>query len=346
MAIIVNDYTQELEGVINETLADPARWIGDRIMPGVDRSSRTIRTVIEEGSGGMTREHVINTDPHLVQRPGRRIVEYTAGFYREVFVLEEDEILFLRSFRSSDLRLRGIMEEIERMSEKARRRIATRREYERWNTLFTGIYTYLGQDIDFGVPAGNQVTPAVAWDTPATATPLTDLRTWLTVDFRKYRISEIVMNQKTANDMLATDEVTTLLAAIGGRQAELRNDPSALLNFSVPGAPPILIYDEWYQTESLDGSDVDKLVLSDPVGFVPDDLIYFHHMPQGDPIGDFVMGPNLQNGSVDRLGSGVFVVIDDKTEEEPKNPRIELIAGFNGGPRLMRPFDCLTADVS
>lgn len=346
MAILVNDYTQELEAVMQETIADPSTWIGENYMPINEVGSRTLRAVIEEGSGGMTREHVINTDPHLVQRPGRRVVEYRAGFYREKLDLDEDTILHLRDYGNSNLALRGVQNEIEAALLKARRRIQTRMEYERWNTIFTGIYTYLGLATDFGVPGGNRVTPTVPWATAATATPLKDIRTWVTETFRKYRIDEIVMNQKTANKMLATTEVSTLLSAVGGRQAELRNDPSALLNFSFPGAPPIRVYDEWYQTETLDGSDKDKLVLSAPVGFVPDDLLYFVHRPMGESVGDFVMTPNIQNGSVNALGSGVFVVIDDKTEDDPGNPRIEVIAGFNGGPRLRRPFDVLTGDVS
>jgi len=62
-------------------------------------------------------------------------------------------------------------------------------------------------------------------------------------------------------------------------------------------------------------------------------------------VGDVVVQPNLQEGSIENPGAGIFVILEDKTMTNRGNPHMDVIAGFNGGPRMIRPQDVLTAQV-
>jgi len=277
-----------------------------------------------------------------VQRPGSRVSLFSPGYFREQFQLTEEDILFLRNYASSDFADRGVRREMVRIANKAALRVASRMEQLRWQTLLTGVWTYMGTSVDFGVPGGNTITPAVAWDTVATATPMADIRLWTLTTLRKYRIKRMWINQKTANDILATDEVSDMLTAVGGRGRGFINDVNEALAFFVPGAPPFEIYDEWYQDETTTAGVVS---VGAEIPFIPDDVVYFEHTPMGQNVGELTVTPNLQNGSLDSPGSGIIWAFNDKTNE-PGNPYMEFISGFNGGPRLFRPFDVFTADVS
>ncbi len=334
-------YTRALAEVVQDIIADPSTYRGAEVMPMVDHRSYTIQTTTNEAFGGLTLEHMLGTTPKKVQAGGAHILVYNAGYYRESFELNEADIIFLRNFNNLNFEDRGVQQEMEKIAKKAALRVANRMEKLRWDTLLTGIWTFMGQAIDFGIPGGNTLTPAVAWDTPATATPLVDIRVWM-LALRKYKIKRMYMNQKTANDFLATDEVSGLLFAVGGRQAELVNDVNRLVQFHIPGAPPIEIYDGWYQDETTPAGVVTVGV---PIPFIPDDIVYFDIKPMGDNVGDLAITPNLQNGTVDSLGSGIIWGMEDNTNKLG-NPNVEFVSGFNGGPRLFRPQDIHKADVS
>lgn len=335
-------YTRVLAEVVQDIIADASTYRGASVMPMRNHSALTIQTVTNEAYGGLTLEHMLGTQPKKVQAGGAHILVYNPAFYREAYQLEEGDILFLRNYNSLNFSERGIQNEMEKIAKKAALRVANRMEKLRWDTLLTGLWTFMGQVIDFGIPGGNTLTPAVAWDTPATATPLADLRTWSLVSLRKYKIKKLMMNQKTANDFLATDEISALLLAVGGRQSSLVNDINALVQFHIPGHPPIEVYDGWYQEETYPAGVV---TVGNPISFIPDDLIYFDIKPMGDDVGDLTITPNLQNGSIDALGSGIIWGMEDNTDKLG-NPNVEFVSGFNGGPRLYRPQDTFKADVS
>jgi hypothetical protein len=337
-----NEYTRVLAEVVQDVIADASTYRGAAVMPMRNQAGLTIQTVTNEAYGGLTLEHMLGTEPTKVQAGGARVLVYNPGYYREAYQLEEGDILFLRNYNNLNFADRGVQNEMEKIARKAALRVANRMEKLRWDTLLTGIWTFMGQNIDFGIPVGNTLTPAVAWDSPATALPLDDLRTWSHVSLRKYKIERVYMNQKTGNDFLATDQVSALLLAVGGRQSSLVNDINALVQFHIPGHPPIEIYDGWYQDETTPAGVV---TVGNPITFVPDDIVYFDIKPMGDNVGDLTVTPNLQNGTVDTPGSGVIWGTEDNTDKLG-NPNMEFVSGFNGGPRLFRPQDVFKADVS
>jgi hypothetical protein len=178
------------------------------------------------------------------------------------------------------------------------------------------------------------------------------LRYWLLgglSTFRKYKVSRVVLNRNTARWILDNSSVTSLIQYRFAAENFAEYDLNRTLQFLVPGLPEFVIYDGWYQTESVDANG--KVTVSDAVYFVPDGYLFFEvsNLPGGDMIGEFVQGVNLSSGSLDDPGFGKFLVVEDNTAPQskggPANPYISLVAGVYGGPKIDRGFDLITAKV-
>ena len=50
---------------------------------------------------------------------------------------------------------------------------------------------------------------------------------------------------------------------------------------------------------------------------------------------------NDPSATIQSPAVGMYTFIDEKGLERRKNPFVELVAGFNGGPNLMRPDDVI-----
>ena len=69
-------------------------------------------------------------------------------------------------------------------------------------------------DVDFGIPSGNKTAVGTVWNTAASATPITDIRTVVTsAEDNGHNVSYIVMDKSTLNYALATTEVKDTFAA-------------------------------------------------------------------------------------------------------------------------------------
>ncbi len=207
------------------------------------------------------------------------------------------------------------------------------------------------------MPAGLQATPLGAkWSLDGvsannSAKPLVDLRYWLQggyAPFRKYKFKRMVMNPNTSRWILDNTSVQSLIQYHFAAENFPAFELNKSLQYLIPGLPEAVVYDGWYQTETVSSG---QLVVSDAVYFIPDGKIFFEisSLPGNDQIGEFVQGINLATGSVDAPGSGKFLLIEDNTapgtQGGPKNPFLDIVAGVYGGPKLDRPFDTTTANV-
>jgi hypothetical protein len=163
--------------------------------------------------------------------------------------------------------------------------------------------------------------------------------------FRKYKISKVIMNPNTARVFLDNPAVQSLIQNRFASETYKMHDINAVLDFLVPGMPPIEIYKGWYQNETVDPT-TGLITLADATFFIPDGSIFFEcKLPDANKVGDIVMTLNLTNGSVDAPSAGKFIVVDEHIADRPGNPYIDVFGGFNGGPRLKRGPDVLTATV-
>jgi len=352
-----DEYTEVIQKLIREVVNDPATYIGAKYLPSVVMPVQKVRTEVIEATGGLTEEHKPGTNPKYIQSFGTRVQEYRPPFYKEAIHYDEERILFLRELGQDGRNVRGVQQYIDIDIDRLNRRIEARIEKQRWDTIFDGGFSWMGKTISFGIPSGNTAYPiGQVWSNDSTsendsADPVRDLRYWVTggkSEYRKYKITGIVMNPNTARWILDNNNTQTYLTSYGANNAINSYDVNTVLQFLIPGCPPCTIYDGWYQTESTDSDG--KITVSDATYFIPDGKIFFEtNLPGGDKIGEFWQTVNLASGSIQTPGAGKFLVIDDNTQQGsqggPKNPYLDLVGGVYGGCKLDRAFDVLTANV-
>jgi hypothetical protein len=86
--------------------------------------------------------------------------------------------------------------------------------------------------------------------------------------------------------------------------------------------------------------------------FIPTGKIFFgvDVGAYGGTLGDFCMIGAIQNGGFQNPQPGMFIVLEDFTAPAAGNggmeqPYLKMVSGFNGGVRIRRPYDILTATV-
>lgn len=349
-------HTRVLQEMIREIEVDPNEFLGARYMPAVEIPSASVFVDVLEARGGLTKEHALGADPQAIARRQFRTQQYAPGAYKEFIRFGEADILKLRELGQNDQSKRGIRQHLNENALTLNNRIEARMELLRWQAIFNGTYVYDGKTVDFGKPAANNVTAAVAWGqivsgayvANPSATPVQDIRYWVMggyATFRKYKISKMIMNKNTARVFLDNPNVQSLIQNRFAAETYKMHDINEVLQFLVPGCPPVEVYGAWYQTESEDAT-TGQITVSDAVFFIPDGRIFFEaKLPDGNKVGDVVMSLNLSNGNMDAPAVGKFILVDEHIADRPANPYIDLIGGFYGGPRLKRPFDVLTATV-
>lgn len=354
---LTDEFTEVIQRLVKEVVNDPATYRGSALLPSVALPVRKIRTEVVEATGGLTAAHEVGTAPKYIQSFGTRVEEFVPPAYKEGIHYDEAKILYLRELGDNGRNVRGVQKYIELDIDRLNRRIEARIEYERWNAIFTGGFEYLGKTFSYGLPAGNRVVPVGAvWSSDGStannsANPLLDIRSWLqggTAAYRKYTIAKMWMNPNTARWILDNTNTRSFISSIGAAGAVSSWDVNRVLNFVIPGSPPVEVYNGWYQTETITAG---VISVSNAVYMIPDGYIFFElaGLPGGDKIGEFVQGVHLASGSIDAPGYGKFLVVDDNTgpgtKGGPSNPFLDLIGGVYGGVNLYRPFDVLTAKV-
>lgn len=354
---LTNEYTEVIQKVIREIVNDPSTYMGSKYLPSISLPVNKVRTEVIEASGGVTNEHVPGTQPKYVQSFGTRVQEYQPPFYKEAIHYDEQKILFLRELGQNGRNVRGVQKYMDIDIDRLNRRIEARIELQRWDTIFNGGFSWMGKTISFGIPAGNRAVPVGAvWSTGNglannAADPIVDLRYWVMgglAAFRKYTITKLVMNDNTARFILDNTNTRAYLTSYGANPAISDFDINKVLNFLIPGLPPVEVYKGWYQSESIDSNG--KIVVSDAIRFIPDGKIFLEcSLPGGDKIGEFMQTCHLASGSIADPGVGKFLVVEDNTapgtKGGPTNPFVDLVGGVYGGVKLDRAFDVLTANV-
>lgn len=355
--VFAAEHTRALQEVIREIETDPAEYLGAKYMPSIEMPTASVFVDVLEARGGLVKEHTLGTDPQAIARRQFRTQQYSPGYYKEFIRFNEEDILKLRELGQNDQSKRGIRQHLNENGLVLNNRIEARMELLRWQAIFNGTYVYDGKTVDFGKPANHDVSPSVPWGNSSggqfttvnnSATPIADLRYWLMggyAPFRKYKKTKIIMNPNTSRMFLDNTTVQSLIQNRFAAETYKQHDINAVVQFLVPGAPPIEIYEGWYQTEAEDAT-TGQITVGDAIFFIPDGKIFFEaKLPDNNKIGDVCMTLNLANGSVDAPGAGKFMIVNEKIETHPENPHIDLIGGFHGGPRLKRAFDVLTATV-
>jgi hypothetical protein len=363
-----NEYTSVIQKLVKEVVNDPSTYLGSKYIPSVALPVDRVRVEVVEASGGLTQEHGVGTDVKYIQSFGTRVQEFAPPAWKEAIHYDEKKILHLRQIGQNDPSKRGIRQYIDLDIDRLNRRLEARIEKLRWDSIFTGSFTYLGDTFSYGIPSANTALPLGAnWSLDQinpnnSSNPIADIRYWTSgglAQFRKYRIKRMVLNPNTARWILENTNTKAYLSSIGANPNISEWTLPKLIAFLIPGGPEVVIYDSWFQNETIGtGNDPfgnavgpGQISVSNAVYFIPDGSIFFEStLPDGDLIGEFVQGLNLASGSMEAPGFGKFLVVEENiapgTKGGPGNPYVDIIAGVYGGVNLYRSFDILTAKVS
>lgn len=350
---IGEDARQVIHAVVDEIMSPDQSDKISELMPVVDTPNAILLHEKVAGFGGLTQERVLGEKGKSVNKPSSAIHFFKGGSYQEFIPFDEEEMLTLRKLGT--LGERGItgvsdrlLNQLERAGRKLQRRLQNQMDKLRWDAFFNGNYVHKGITFDFEVPAGNALTAATDWDTPATSDPFDDLELILNQEdkLRKYSIRELIMNGKTGSNMRRS--ASTKGSRLISNANIPMNDINVLAQFIVPGLPILTEVKDSFQTESFDNEGI--VTLSDAQFFVPDSkLLVVPDLSRAEfpAMGELQIQEHMNSAeaSIDSPGSGAYVVVDEKGLEDISNPHMKVLAGFNGGPNLLRSDDTFVISV-
>lgn len=224
---------------------------------------------------------------------GKKIAGEVADMGQQVIVTKKE----LRALKSNNPAERQLMEaQLLGKAVTLKKNVDARIEWMRWQALGIGAMTYVGNklklSIDFQVPVGNKVAPAIKWD-QANATIFDNYVAWV----EAYKVTNGVSPQAAITSSTVISKMksdATVRLNIKG-SADMLVTTAELNQFlSDNGLPPVEAYDEAAIIRNPnDGTrttarflDAKKLVF----------------LREGGDIGDQLLGPTLEND----MNPGIF----------------------------------------
>lgn len=324
-----------------------------RLMPIANRPEGILEHEILSGFGGKTEERVMGEAGKTIAGISSQSKVYMPGSYQESIPFNERDLLRLRKAGSiGDRGVTGLTSNevsiTSKVAEKLELRLENRMQQLAWDSMFNGTFVYNGQTYTFGIPEANQLDTASNWDTDyeaGEANPIEDLIDMSQNEIlRKYVIKEIIMNPHTAAKSKKAIIKLKQIHNSNVREASL----SELLSFYCPELPAINIVRDAYQDETISADG--KVEASEGKYFVPNGKFLWvpdfggTDYPQ---YGELQLTENMNDPSatVDRPAQGSYLFFDEEGLKNRKSPGVEIVAGFNGGPNLMRPFDVIIGNA-
>lgn len=188
----------------------------------------------------------------------------------------EYERLLLERIRTGGDNRDGYVEAIYNDAETATKNVLNRMELARGDVLADGKFTLSGEngltiEADFGVDGSNIVSAATPWTTYTTASPLTDLKTWVDhyVDVNGERPAYMLTSNTVVNNMLLCKELRELFyPAIANTSGPNLLTPAQLNQvLTAYGYPTIVEYNTKIE---VDGTNT-RVIADDKVIFLPSD---------------------------------------------------------------------------
>lgn len=225
---------------------------------------------------------------------GKKIAGEVADIGQQVIVTKKE----LRALKSSNALERQLMEaQLLGKSATMKKNVDARIEWMRWQALGLGALTYTKAgkvilSIDFGVPAGNKVTPAIKWD-QANCTILDDYQTWVAA----YKVT----NGVRPSAFVTSAAVITKMKTDATVRLNLKGSSDMLITtvelnqfLADNDLPPVVAYDESAIIRNpADGSRTTSRFLNQKTGVF---------LREGGDIGTQLLGPTLEND----MNPGIF----------------------------------------
>ena len=333
----------EVDGLTQENSRNPGAFVGLRITPFVERVAQRVQWDELDIAVGMTPAHKLGTDPSIKSRPGSKRREYRPIPHKEEELVNEQELL-----EALQLGTLGGVVSIDQLVMEAWKRgqddDKVRAEWEIWQAYLGHLaFDENGVVVDEEFPV-QEYTPEVPWDELAMATPLADMLAESqmfagkgasakgAVKYMNQFTLNCVLNNRNANDIKGFNEGIL----------PLTYDLEAVNKIlSKRGLPIIEVYDEGYHKTKVDYE-----------RFIPDlKTVTIGKRPPGEVVVDYLLAPSLHRLKDGKPAPGFFSFIEVNGQQNitgqatvslaqlgaGKNPKIEVVHGFYGGPRMKYP---------
>ncbi|MFV8250239.1 major capsid protein [Bdellovibrio bacteriovorus] len=347
-SVLTDRHRHTITAVVEEIgVGEQEDTVINQLMPITDRPSGVLEHEILHASGGKTQERVIGAPGKSVVGPSSTSKLYKPGSYQEFSSITENDLLNLRKLGSIGERgatglTAGELSWVERIAVKLQLRLGNRLRQLRWDAMFTGAFVYQDQTFNFGIPVANKIT-LTDWEV-AGADPFKDLVSVLANNpkLRKYKnlIKGFVINPKTEADIIQRSLEKGYIANANIHSAGI----NVVKTFAAPGLPDFITVGDVTAEETV--TDEGEVVLGDATFLVPDNKILvvmdFNKASAKFPMyGEMQITENLNDPSatLDKPATGIYAFLDEEGLRDRKSPGVDYVAGFNGGPNLMRPND-------
>lgn len=306
--------------------------------PIVDVESYDISWFQRDDYFGMQQLRGLDGQPGIVAKRGAKEYSYQPGVYGEVYPISEKELTRLAELGQVSGRPQSIDKQVMEGNTFLLHREMVLIKYMLWTLVSTGTFS-IAKDASvmhtdtFPI---QQANAAVGWSTPATATPLADLRA-IKLLGPEHGVSfgagaEMHLNSVAFNNMINNGNT----ADLGGKLRNILQTSDAagladlaLVNRILAGAdlPTIVINDDGYRATK--GGAFTK--------YIPDDkAVIFGKRQDGEPLGEYRRTINANN---DPIGPGSYAKVWDSMVNDGGRPprKVEVHRGHNGGPVIYYP---------
>ena len=338
-----------LDEVIQAVVRDRSKLIGQTILPFVEKETQLVEWDEMDNEQGMTAVHTMGTDPKIATRPGSKTHQYTPMPHKEEEVIKENEILNARQL--------GTLGVVVNLNDYVMERFNAgvtkdwlRSEWEIWQALRGRLLIdENGVLIDetFPIQTFDVITDGVggvAYTNLENATPLAD-NDKIKLMFRNTGATaqgaKEYMNQTTLNSYLENKNTGDIRGFNEGFRA-ITFDLAGLNKMNTSrGLPEIVPYDEGHEDKNGNFN-----------LYIPDgESIIVGKRMLGQNVGDYLLTPTLHRskGGMPAPGFFAFVTINGRGNSTGMvsvsldelgasgNPKVGVVHGFYGGPRLKYP---------
>lgn len=273
----------------------PANFNLNQILPDVHINTNRVDVGIITRTNRTARFRAYDANLHVAQRDTGQISTIQLPPLSDTLAMGELERLKLEYARTGGTNTNAFIDAIYNDAETLTRYVQNRMELARGDVLVDGKFTLTGEggliiEADFGVPAGNFVTPATVWSTVATADVLGDLNAWVTyyISINGYAPAGMWVSRQTMTYLLSNASLRTASGTLLGAASFLSRDQLEMALASRMMPPILGVYDSLVD---VDGT-ATRIMAANKVIFVP---------PAGVPFGRTVWG--ITATSLELVGS-------------------------------------------
>lgn len=308
--------------------------IGSQIIPEYKHDMPFAEWDEEEGVFGLAQASAMGAKPLNVVKEAFKTYREDPFVWKESDWIDESGLLRVRMAGTFN-QLAG-QQAIVKMQRRLNIRLDSRLEQQRWAAI-QGSNVVNENNVKRTITYAVQTpaAPTIPWDTVATAIPVDNIQAWLALFDGVGAGNVRCYYGRAVGNALAQNAMIRDLAKQSGFALDIgisQGQVSSLISKAVGDIESMQMYTQGYKNSS--GT------------FTPfigaKNFVMVVSPPQGQPLGNFVTTPALQNGGIASPKAGRYAVTHDKINDEA---RYGMTVGYHGIPVLYFPTCIIVVQV-